>query len=167
MFLIGGRANMIEIVEGDLFSSKEKYLVHQTNCISKRSAHLAKSVFTRYPYADVYSNRINPDVPGTISIKGNGLDKRYVVSLFGQYYPGLPKYPASELDGTDVREKYFRKGLLAISKIKDLESVAFPYRIGCGAAGGDWNHYLFHIENFEKLVLKQNVKVLIYKLGDL
>lgn len=157
---------MIEIVEGDIFNSKEKYLVHQTNCVTKRAAHLSKDVFTRYPYADVYSNRTKPDEPGTIAIRGNGLDKRYIVSLFGQYYPGC-KYPKSELDGTEAREIYFRKCLLALSKIDNLESIAFPYRIGCGAAGGNWSHYFFHIESFEKLVSKQNVKVLIYKLEDL
>lgn len=86
-------------------------------------------MFDKFPYADVYSNRTNPDIPGTISIKGNGVLERYIINLFGQYYPGSPKYPNSDLDGTKTREKYFHKCLLEIAKIKNLDSIAFPFKI--------------------------------------
>ena len=32
----------------------------------------------------------------------------------------------------------------------DLESIGFPYRIGCGAAGGNWNNYLGTLEIFSR-----------------
>lgn len=158
---------MIEIVRDDLFASKEKYLCHQCNCVTNRAAHLSKAVFERYPYADIYAARKDPSEPGTIEIRGNGQDKRYVVNMLGQFFPGTPKFPDSTKDGTKVREKYFYKCLLALAKIPDLESVAFPYKIGCGAAGGNWDHYLGNIENFAKYVSEtQGTIVKIYQLPE-
>jgi hypothetical protein len=155
---------MIEIVSGDIFDAKEKYLCHQCNCVTNKSAHLAKDVFARYPYADVYTSRTEHDKPGTIAIRGNGQDQRYVISCFGQYYPGKPKYPYSTLDGVEAREKYFHKCLLRIAMIPNLESVAFPWRIACGAAGGIWEHYLGTITNFANYVeSSQGAKVVIYR----
>ena len=133
---------MIEIMTGDLFTAKEQYICHQCNCVTKRAAHLAKDMFARFPYADIYSGRLNPDTPGTCIIKGNGQDQRYVAALLGQYYPGFPKDSESPLDGTKTREKYFHRALVRLAKTPRLESVAFPWKIGCGAAGGNWEHYL-------------------------
>jgi hypothetical protein len=149
---------MLQIVTGDLFAATEKYLCHQTNCVTNRSKHLAKSVFTRYPYADIYSARTTPSVPGSIVIKGDGLDQRFVINLLGQYYPGC-KYPTSKKDGKPARLGYFAS---CLSKMKTLEgSFAFPWRIGCGAAGGDWNLYQELIEKFASEI---EGEVCIYKL---
>lgn len=163
--MIYGKNAMIEIISGDLFNSTEKYIVHCCNCITKRSAHLAKTVFQHYPYADVYSARKNADVPGTIIVKGNGEDQRFVIALFGQYYPGSPKFQESMLDGKKARERYFHKALMAVARIPNLESIAFPDHIACGAAGGNWEYYLGTISNFARHVEEQQgARVVIYKL---
>ena len=47
----------VKIVLGSLFASGEKYMAHQCNCVTTRAAHLAKDVFSLYPYADIYSTR--------------------------------------------------------------------------------------------------------------
>ena len=105
---------MLKVIKGDLFDTKAKYLCHQCNCLTTKSAHLAYNVFKKYPYADVYSPRKetvlknaisepeiiwSKDIPGDIIIKGDGKDYRYVVALLGQYYPGRSRYPNSTLDG--------------------------------------------------------------------
>lgn len=155
---------MIKIVTGDIFDSTEKYLIHQCNCISNKSTGLAKDLFTRYPYADIYTNRTDPNKPGTIEIRGNGQDQRFIINLLGQYYPGKSKYPYSTLDGIQIREKYFYRALLRIAKLPNLESIAFPWRIGAGLAGGIWEHYLGNITNFANFVENsQDAKVVIYK----
>lgn len=153
----------IEIVTGDIFDSTEKYLCHQTNCVTNKAAHLSKDVFEKYPWADIYTGRTDPDKPGHIIIRGNGQDQRYVVNMLGQYYPGKSRYPMSTLDGLWIREKYFYHCLLRLAQVPDLESVAFPWRIACGAAGGDWEHYLGKITNFANYVGEQGVKVKIYR----
>lgn len=156
----------VEIISGNIFDATEKYLCHQTNCVTNRAAHLAKDVFRKYPWADIYTPRQTPDVPGTIIVKGNGQDQRYVINMLGQYYPGYPKYPNSTKDGGAVRQKYFHQCLHQISKLPDLESLAFPFKIGCGAAGGDWTAYLDLIQRFTAFVNKsQPTRVVIYQLG--
>lgn len=154
---------MLKIVKGNIFESKDKYLVHQCNCVTNRAAHLALDVFTRYPYSDIYSYRATNDTPGKIIIKGNGIDQRFVVALLGQKYPGKSKYPDSAEDGLNSREEYFHLGLIALSKISNLESIAFPWKIGCGAAGGNWENYLSMLINFADYVYNFGTQVTIYK----
>jgi O-acetyl-ADP-ribose deacetylase (regulator of RNase III) len=134
---------------GDLLTTPEKYIVHQCNCVSKGAAGLAKKIFTAFPYADCYSDRDTPSEMGTISICGNGLDQRFVINLFGQYSPGLACYFG---DTSENRKEAFQKALDSIAKIPDLESIAFPYGIGCGLAGGDWKKYEVMIIDFAEKV---------------
>jgi hypothetical protein len=82
-----------------------------------------------------------------------------VINLNGQKYPGGP----SAYETAEMREDFFRKGLTTIASITNLKSVAFNYRIGCGIAGGNWAFYSKMIENFEKEVSAQNVRVAIYR----
>lgn len=168
---------MLKVIDGNLFDTKAKYLVHQANCCSTRAAHLAYDVFKRYPYADVYSPRaddilknsiLDPeaayskDQPGNIIIRGNGKDQRYVIALLGQYYPGRSRYKDSELDGLKARQSYFHQGLWKIAQIDELDSVALPWTIGCGAAAGDWNVYYKIIKNFAEYV-SDKADVFIYR----
>lgn len=60
------------IKAGNLLDANETYLCHQTNCVSRRAAHCAKAVFDRFPYANVYKNRIGSSVPGSILVRGDG-----------------------------------------------------------------------------------------------
>lgn len=154
----------VEIITGDLLNSKEKYIAHQCNCLTQNSAGTASAIFHKFPHSNTYAGRTEPDKPGQIQIMGNGADERYVVNMFGQYYPGKPKYPNSSLDGQVVREKYFHQCLLRVAKIPDLESIAFPWRIGCNLGGGIWEHYLGTLTNFANYVkLTQGAKVIIYR----
>jgi hypothetical protein len=51
--------------------------------------------------------------------------------------------------------------LLRVAQIPNLESVAFPWKIGCGAAGGIWEHYLVTLTNFANYIEdSQGAKVL-------
>jgi len=156
---------MIEIITGDLLDATEKYILHQTNCISNSgAAGVAKAIFDKYPYADCYLSRTEVSKPGTIDIRGNGEDQRFVINLHGQYYPGGCRYPESSLDGVRVRQKYFYRGLLRVAKLEGLESIALPWRVGCGIAGGDWEYYLGTLTNFANYVEEQQgARVVIYR----
>jgi len=164
---------MLKVINGDIFDSTEKYIAHQCNCVSNKAAYLAYDIFNKYPYADIYSSRRifkhdqamifgKTETPGEIVIRGNGKDQRYVIAILGQYYPGRPRYPNSGLDQYKSRQVYFYEALCEIANIEDLHSVALPYGIGCGAAGGDWKVYYKIIENFAKF-LDGKADVFIYK----
>jgi hypothetical protein len=149
-----------KIVQGNLLESHAKYICHQCNCVSQKSAHLAKSVFSAFPYANVYKERTFPHIPseknnntlGNIIVRGDGQDQRFVINMLAQYYPGSPKFPHSNKDGYKVREAAFQQCLIKISQISDPESISFPWMIGCGAAGGNWDVYLPMIDQFAKTI---------------
>lgn len=155
---------MLEIFNGDLLEAKEKYIAHQCNCLTQNAVGTAKAIFDKFPHANTYATRTEPDVLGAIKILGNGQDERYVINMFAQYYPGKPKYPNSDKDGIIVREKMFHRCLLRIAKIDNLKSIAFPWKIGCNLGGGDWDHYLGTLKNFTTYVEKQyGTRVVIYQ----
>lgn len=147
---------MIEIINKDITLSDEQYIVHQCNCLTKGAAGLAKVLFDKYPYANVYADRTEPSVPGTIDVRGDCIFDRGIINLFGQYYPGGPT-------GDEPREQrvtWFINGLLAIKQLEWVESLAFPYQIGCGIAGGDWNRYNRILDKFAEK--NPHIKMRIY-----
>ena len=158
----------IELIQSDITLSAEQYICHQCNCVTNYAAGLAKRIFETFPYADIYSGRENPrkivpenEKPGNIIICGNGREQRYIINMMAQYFPGKPKYPNSQLDGFEVREKAFKECLNKISAIQNLKSIAFPKGIGCTLAGGYWDHYLKMIEEFSDKL--PNVIVKLYQ----
>ena len=157
----------MQIITGNLLDSSETYLCHQCNCVSNRSAHLAEAVFKKFPWADIYSKRTYPWTPpekeqlGDIIICGNDKN-RLVINMLAQYYPGRSRFPHSKTDGILVRQDAFKSCLIKIAKSAEPdESIAFPWGIGCGAAGGDWGVYLKMIQDFDNKV--QN-EIRLYKL---
>ena len=145
---------MIDKTNQSILNVEDQYIVHQLNCLTNRSAGLAKSMFDKFPYANVYAYRTYPHTPGeserlgSIVVRGNGKDQRYIIGIYGQYYPGKSKYPNSRVDGIQVRENAFRSGLQKISEIENIHSIGFPRGIGCTLAGGDWSKYEKMIEDF-------------------
>lgn len=153
---------MAEIVDGSLFDSPEQFIVHQCNCVTRRAKHLAWQMFRRFPFADVYATRSAPDTPGTIRICGKQ-DQRRVIAFFAQYFPGTASALAKAIDTSEARERYFVACLAQLAAVPALASVAFPWGIGCGAAGGDWEHYRRMIDDFARA--NKQVRVLIYRLA--
>jgi len=151
----------VRTVTGDLLLAKEQYICHQCNCVTQRAAHLAAAVFKAFPHADIYSIRPkgHKDQPGTIVVKGDE-DHRMVIAMLAQVWPGEPKYPQDRTDGHAAREKYFAQCLMEIAKLKP-DSLAFPWGIGCGAAGGEWEHYYATLSDME---IQSEIQITLYKL---
>ena len=58
------------------------------------------------------------------------------------WLPHRKSRPSKEQKDSDSKRiVWFEKCLDKIGKIKNIKSVAFPYKIGCGLAGGDWEIY--------------------------
>lgn len=115
-------------------------LVHQVNSVSRKPKGLSESMFVRFPEADVYKNNVNGLPLGRIIVRGQ------VVNLVGQKYPGKCIYECRE-----QRLTYFQQGLselLSFAIRENISTVSFPYLIGCGLAGGNWNDYLSFINQF-------------------
>ena len=163
---------MATVVIGDLFAAPCQAIAHQCNCVTTRSKHLAADVFKHYPYANVYSNRRSPDQPGTVKVCTASEQYSHahqqspvVFSLLAQYYPG--GHNATN-DTPSMREAWF---VQCLSHTRDyvmkhsITSIAFPWCIGCGSAGGDWSKYHTMIDKFATEV--PLCQVFIYRLPNM
>lgn len=154
---------MIKIVEGDILESNAQYIVHQTNCVSHKASGLAKFLFEKFPHANVYEERAlvkSWHIPGQIYIRGGissgDESNRLVINVMGQFLPGAPQ--TVNMEGIEIKEtesmrrKYFLTCLSRIMEIKDLKSIAFPWKIGCGLAKGNWKDYNKILNAFAKRI---------------
>ena len=141
---------MLTEIDGNILESDAQYIVHQCNCVTDHASGLAYKIFRKYPYSDTYRSDFLPEnktrKPGTIHILGDGEGKRFVINLYGQVFPG--KINKGGLDTEGKRLRYFINALKEISEIEGLRSVAFPKKIGCDLAGGNWGIYRELIEDF-------------------
>lgn len=156
----------IQIINDDLLNANEDYIVHQCNCISTNAKTLAKQIFDKYNYADSYkkrsrNNKSTYSIPGTIEIFGNGNDQRYIINAYAQYYPASCKY---DNDTPAKRLMWFKTCLINISKIENIQTktIAMPFNIGCGIAGGNWDLYYNLISDFAN---KEKINVTLYKFN--
>lgn len=130
----------MQIIEGDLLNTQHGIIGHQVNCYGIMGAGLAKqikakfsNVFKEYSsLCNLYENRDKRlDLLGQCQFVAIGKDK-YIANIFGQYGMGTSRQQ------TDYDALY--RGLLELMSysVKNELSVALPYGLGCGLAGGDW-----------------------------
>ena len=62
------------------------------------------------------------------------------------------------------RERWFSQCLDELGQCDHYQNLAFPYKIGCGLAGGNWDHYLTMIRDFA-VKYKKHV-TLLYPIMD-
>ncbi len=133
------------IYESDLLelSTKQAQIIaQQCNCVSSKTKGLSKDIITKFPYANFYNKDRKP---GTIRLLGSPKKgNRLVLAMFSQRNPGKPVGD----DSFEQREEWFLSCLRKISKLKGLKSIAFPFKIGCGLAGGNWKHYQSMIDDW-------------------
>ena len=163
-------------VKGDLLTHPCDLIVHQTNCLTTTPHGLATEIFKLYPAADLYSTRRSIDnrnlaveedrgIPGTCVIVGR------VAAIFGQWRPGkcgsryhgnYPEHPSIET--TQRRVVWFKQGLQDLEeqlRRLPIKTIGFPYKIGCGLAGGDWMVYLALVADFARRNPKLTVDIVV------
>lgn len=163
---------MLKIKLGNLVEdATEDYLVHQCNTTTSTAKGLAATIFKHHPHANSYQRIMDKRIPGTIDVYHPMVSAQPgVINLYAQLGPGRPYrnnsryYDTCRADDTaSNREKWFEKGLEAISNIPELKSVAFPWKIGCGLAGGDWDRYMDMLLVFAKK--NPMIEVTVYRLS--
>lgn len=152
------KVNYLSVVPGgDLLDAREIVIIHQCNCVSDRAAGLAKVLFQKFPAADAYKHRQKRSKPGTTFVAVN--KGKVIVGLFSQLYPGKAKY---KTDSPELRLEWFREGLDSFCA-GPKTSVAMPYNIGCGLAGGHWPAYEQVIREWAE---KNEINVVLYDLNN-
>jgi len=177
--------NIIQEIKGDLLLVDADVLVQQCNCLTIKSAGLAKAIADRLgvdPYRDRKPVTANGNiatqktsgVPGTVSWYPIENGNKNVACLFAQYCPGkVNRYPYYRKlcdergidDSASARLAWFAQCLEILAKqVKErqLTRVAFPCGIGCGLAGGRWSEYNAVIAEWAKT--NPDLDVVIVKL---
>ena len=153
---------MLVLREGNLVSGKFKIFCQQVNCKGVMGAGLAKEIKEKYP--EVYREykfgcMYHDNLLGTIQPVETH-DGSVCVNMFAQ-------------DGYGRDKRYtdysaFRKCLNKIKVLLEEQhldpnaEIAFPYGIGCGLAGGDWNRIREMLREFAEEI--PNKVVLVKKV---
>ncbi len=131
---------MIKEVQGDLLKANSGIICHQVNCKGVMGAGVAKQIkdsllcgedFARYQRLCKARGR---DHLGGIFFCREKNGTRFIANLFGE---DIPTGTGIDTD-YDALEKCLRKVRDTANELKC--TVAIPGYIGCGLAGGDWNH---------------------------
>ena len=147
---------MLDIEEGDLCEMKVQYIAQQCNATHNKNFGLSSVLSKKFPHANIYSGKlaVKERKPGTIIVRGDEY-KQKVIAMIAQINQGKP----TPKETKTMREEFFRKCLEEIGLIEGIKEIAFPYGIGCGLAGGEWNKYFKMISEFSEKFPEINVKI--------
>lgn len=124
---------------GNILDTNCDLLVHQVNGLGVMGAGLAKQIAGRYPHVErdykrfvLGGDRNAQDLLGECLIL-KASDTLRIANVFGQAGVGRDKRQ------TDYDA--LKRGLDAVANVarKEKLSVAIPYKLGCGLAGGNWD----------------------------
>lgn len=142
---------MKNLKKENILNASEQIIVHQVNELGVMGAGLAKQIKEKYPKMfEAYKKYASPDKIGQCLLIRVEEDK-YIANFFSQR--GISRTHQT----TD--HKAFEKCLIQLSEYikQNNMTVAFPYKIGCGLAGGNW-------DIVSKLIEKYIPNAVIYKL---
>lgn len=147
---------MVVFKEGDILKGDEDIVCHQVNCKGVMGAGLALQIRNKYPRMyqryKALTQKHSPDYLLGLSFIYKTKDKQ-IANLFGQndYGRNNRKTDYQALESALIMTRDYA--------IKNKLSVAIPYRIGCGLAGGNWQIVKQMIEN-----IFSDYPISIYKL---
>lgn len=128
---------MIQHIKCDIFESGANIICHQVNCRGVMGGGIAKQVRDKYPF--VYSRyrqlcdnmKDNRNELLGMSQFIRTSEDHYIANLFAQDNFGH--------NGCYTDYDALRKCLEYVDNNCFEETIAIPYRLGCGLAGGNWN----------------------------
>ena len=161
----------INIVNGNIFDTHCNIICHQVNCqgimghgIAKQVKEKYKGVFNEYKrYCDAHADNrgtmlgealiVDVDYGAAVLDWLVNKERKYIANIFGQltYGTGLRTNYKALVLGLEVVANFAKEHNL---------SVAIPYKIGCGLAGGDWNKVNTLIEG---VFAGTGIEVLMYR----
>ncbi len=126
---------MMNVVKGNLLEVTHGVLAHQVNCVGVMGAGVARQVADKYPvvyaeYKRLCRERSANELLGTVQIVQ--VNNLRIANVFGQRGYGRGQ-----------RHTNYVALRLALTRLAETmmpgERISFPYGIGCGLAGGDWD----------------------------
>lgn len=142
----------MKIVNKDILLASEDIICHQVNELSVMGAGLALQIKNKYPRVfEAYIKHCNEQCLGKIQLVGINPEQA-ICNMFSQR--GISR--SCRTTDYDLFEQCISK--LAKYAKENNKTVAIPYGIGCGLAGGDW-------KVVSKLIEKHLPNATIYKKG--
>lgn len=149
-----------KVIKGNIFDSKATIISHQVNNLGIMGGGLAKQVKQIYPRVfEKYKNVCDKNLMKLGScqvVDVDGTKTKFVANLCGK-----------ENIGTDKRQTNYDGIYVALEKLakycldNKIESIAFPWGMSCGLAGGNWSIIITMIESvFEN---NENITVEYWK----
>lgn len=144
----------MKILEGNILNAKNCYICHQVNCQGIMGGGLARQIKEFDPYVEkeyiAFTEEKFGNLLGEIQIVPSKNNIEFV-NMFAQ-------------DKCGSSEKYtdyeaFEKCLIKMTKrLNKNTNIYFPYKIGCGLGGGDWDIIFSLIEKYfpESILVKYN-----------
>lgn len=128
-------------IKGNLFDSKADVLCHQVNLYGVMGGGIAAEVKEKFPNAYIRYKNFCSDYKFSETMLGVSLivptdenQSQYIANCFCQN--------DFSQDGCLTNYEKMRECFIYVTKWmkqNKMKTVAFPYKIGCGIAGGDWN----------------------------
>lgn len=141
---------MVQFVKGDLLKSNCDYICHQVNCQGKMNSGIAKQIREKWPvvydnYIMKYFNSLPEILLGDIqivNINTTGADEKaqQVINMFAQQHYG---YDGRRYTSYDA---FWNCLNLIKQSVPTDKKIGFPYNIGCGLGGANWNVILTMID---------------------
>lgn len=142
---------MIEFKHGNLITDSEVDVIcHQVNCQGVMGAGLALQIRKAYPnvfktYESFCRNKNmqgKSPLGGCLMVYTDKTRSKIVANLFGQEYYSRHNQETNYNALREAIHSLSNNSFLRENKM----SIGFPYMIGCGLGGGDWNTVLSIIE---------------------
>ena len=149
---------MLEFKIGNILNAVENIICQQVNCKGVMGSGLAKQIRTKWP--DIFErykwflNEYRESILGRSDIVLVDKGQKFVANLYSQY-----DYGTGEIYTDYMCFLHAFEAVLISAREFNL-SVAVPYKIGCGLAGGDWAVVMNIIS--EMCMKYKDVKVSIY-----
>jgi len=123
----------MKIIEGNLLEIEKGVMVHQVNCQKIAGAGLALQIRNKWPqwYKD-FILYPNPHL-GNVQLF-HVREELWIANLYAQDRYGKDGKCYTDYQAFGVCLKWIRDNLYFHGQM-----FYFPYKIGCGWAGGDWN----------------------------
>jgi len=166
---------IIETRNQDILKSDINIIAHQVNCVSKGSRGLARQIFDKYPNSNIYTKVSNRNL-GQVYITFEDDSKLKILHLTAQIYTGKPRDADRYVDrlkafkeciyllenNQGISREFIGSDVMKIETLRrfdiiDGDVVGFPYGIGCGLAGGNWDDYY-------KILDESKLKIILFKI---
>lgn len=137
----------MRMINADITTIENGVIIHQVNCLGVMGAGVARAIRNKWPkayyeYKAFVVGRNDTPLGLTNLVEIN--DQLYVANFFGQ--DGIGGKQDTDYTAWEIGLPYLKNMLESNEKTK-LLPIYFPYLIGCGLGGGDWDIILKMILN--------------------